>query len=459
MTLEERINEILNLYNYFNMAIIVDEQGTVEYFFNNRPDINSITEKDILGHCVLESCTNLTEDTSTLFYVLRTGKPVINLYQELITSKGEVIYSYCSTFPIKDGTTVIGAVEIAKYIDSKGGNVLTSKDISLTSLNQKNSKELYNLDDIKGKSPGILRIKEKIRKVSQTDSTVLIYGETGTGKELVAESIHSSGKRKNKKFVSQNCAAIPPALLESILFGTEKGSFTGAENRKGLIETAMGGTLFLDEINTMDIDTQSKILKAIDEKKIMRVGGTESVPVDIRIIAAVNVPPKECLQKKMLREDLYYRLRVVELKIPPLRDRKEDIPLLTDHFIEYFNHKIGKYISNLSTELQDAFMEYNWPGNVRELRNCIESGFNMAVTPIIDLPDVNLSMHRASSSTTCTNDSCFVNLKDSLRNKEREIIQQAYNASGKNITQASNALNISRQGLTKKLEEYGILSK
>lgn len=455
MTLKDRFNEILNIYNYYNMAIIVNEKGIVEYFFNNRPDINSATEKDVLGHNILESCLNITEETSTLYYAIRTGKAVKNTYQKLETSKGDIVYSYGSTMPIKDGDKVLGAVEIAKYIEA--GDTFASGDILIENLSAKKDR-IYGIEDIKGSSKEIERLKFKIRRVADTDSTVLIYGETGTGKELAAESIHSAGKRKNKKFVSQNCAAIPPMLLESILFGTEKGSFTGAENRRGIMETAQGGTLFLDEINTMDVDTQSKILKAIEEKKIMRVGGTESIPVDVRVIAAVNVNPKECLKRGTLREDLYYRLRVVELKLPPLKERKEDIPELTEYFIKYFNTRFGKYVAGLSRELEEEFMAYDWPGNVRELRNAVERGFNMAVTPIIESGDVELTGRIGGKTEHGDLPSCGRSLKDMVSEKEREIIEKVY-FSSKNVTEAAANLNISRQGLSKKLAEYGISDK
>ncbi len=462
---KERFNEILNIYNYYNMVIIVDEKGVVQYFFNNRPDINSVTEQDILGHNVLESCVNITEETSTLFYVMRTGKAIKNTYQELLTSNGDRVYSYCSTMPIKEGDKIIGAVEMGKYIDVKAGDSIAAGDISIDNFHVEKDK-LYTIDDIKGSSREIERLKFKIGRVAETDSTVLIYGETGTGKELVAESIHSCGLRRHKKFVAQNCAAIPPMLLESILFGTEKGSFTGAENRKGLLETAQGGTLFLDEINTMDVDTQSKILKAIEEKKIMRVGGTESIPVDVRVIAAVNVNPKECLAEGMLREDLYYRLRVVELRLPPLRERKEDIPELTEYFIRYYNSSIGKYVAGISDELKKEFMAYDWPGNVRELRNAVERGFNMAVTPVLESRDVELYGRAGGKDRAAVagsgqekersqgaSGSC--RLKDLMAAKEKELIAWACASAG-SVSEAARLLNISRQSLSRKLNEYGL---
>lgn len=453
---EKHIQEILNLYNYFNMAIITDEKGVVEYFYNNRPDINSMTEQDVLGHYLLESCVSLTEETSTIFYTLRTGKAIHNQFQEFRNANGDVIYNYCSTVPIKDGNQVIGAVEVARYIESKTDFKCEEKEISLfVSSKIKNKRQLYTCKDIIGSSKDMQRLKYKIECVANTDSTVLIYGETGTGKELVAESIHSMGKRKGKKFVAQNCAAIPSTLLEAILFGTEKGSFTGAETRKGLLEVASGGTLFLDEINTMDFNTQSKLLKAIEEKQITRVGGVRPIPVDVRIISAVNIQPQLCLKKEILREDLYYRLRVVELKLPPLRQRREDIPELTRLFIRYFNHKMGKYIEDISEEVKRYFMTYDWPGNVRELKNAIEGGFNMAVTPIIEMQDLCLGGELTDNMKPIEKDinGKRVSLKELLREKEWNVISTVMKESG-NITQAAKKLGISRQFLAKKMKEY-----
>ncbi len=453
---EKHIQEILNLYNYFNMAIITDEKGVVEYFYNNRPDINSMTEQDVLGHYLLESCVSLTEETSTILYTLRTGKAIHNQFQEFRNANGDVIYNYCSTVPIKDGNQVIGAVEVARYIESKTDFKCEEKEISLfVPCKIKNKRHLYTCKDIIGSSKEMQRLKYKIECVANTDSTVLIYGETGTGKELVAESIHSMGKRKGKKFVSQNCAAIPPTLLEAILFGTEKGSFTGAETKKGLLEVASGGTLFLDEINTMDFNTQSKLLKAIEEKQITRVGGIRPIPVDVRIISAVNIQPQLCLKKEILREDLYYRLRVVELKLPPLRQRKEDIPELTRLFIRYFNHKMGKYIEDISEEVRRYFMTYDWPGNVRELKNTIEGGFNMAVTPIIEMQDLCLGNELNDNMKSLEKDinGNRVSLKDLLREKEWNVISTVMKESD-NITQAAKKLGISRQFLAKKIKEY-----
>ena len=458
MLTEKNIQEILNLYNYFNMAIITDKNGVIEYFYNNRPDINSVTEKEVLGHNLLESCVTLTEETSTIFYAIKTGESIHNQFQEFCNSNGDIIYSYCSTMPIKDGNEIVGAVEVARYIESKSDIPDEKKEILLSYSGKNNEqRELYGTHNIIGNTKEIQRLKHKIHCVSKTDSTVLIYGETGTGKELVAESIHSMGNRKDKKFVSQNCAAIPPNLLEGILFGTEKGSFTGAETRKGLLEVASGGTLFLDEINTMDLNTQSKLLKAIEDKQITRIGGIHPIPVDVRIVSAINVSPKKCLEDKILREDLYYRLRVVELKVPPLRERKEDIPLLIEHFINVYNNKMDKYVTKVSEDVEKYFMNYDWPGNIRELKNAIEGAFNMAITPVIELSDLCMGSNtlRCMGNNSKTNDIEEVSLKELIRNKEREIIANVLNDS-ESIKEAAEKLNITRQLLNKKMKAYNL---
>ena len=250
--------------------------------------------------------------------MLKTGEPIFNQFQEIPTYTGKVIRSLNTTLPLKEGGKIVGAVDVSRYIDTP----YARKNIALTFKNvQKN--DLYTVDDIISNSVQMAEMKEKIIRIANTDSSVLIWGESGTGKELVAQSLHTASNRKNKKFVSQNCAAIPSTLLESILFGTTKGSFTGAENRAGIFEVANGGTIFLDEINSMGMDVQAKILKAIEEKQIKRIGGVEPISIDVKIVAAMNADPIECVKNKIIREDLFYRLSVVQIKVPPLRERQK----------------------------------------------------------------------------------------------------------------------------------------
>lgn len=251
--------------------------------------------------------------------------------------------------------------------------------------------ELYTLDDIISQDPIMIALKERCALIANNDSPVLLYGETGTGKELFAQSLHTCSHRAKKPFISQNCAAIPESLLEGIFFGVEKGSFTGAENRKGLFELADGGTLFLDEINSMDISMQAKLLKAIEEQQVRRIGSAKSTHFHTRIICAMNKSPAEVLRAGLMRTDLFYRICVVRIDIPPLRDRKPDVMILTDYFINHFNRTMGKSIRGVSALVKMTFQNYNWKGNVRELKNTLEYAFNLCQGNIInmgDLPDI-----------------------------------------------------------------------
>ena len=239
----------------------------------------------------------------------------------------------------------------------------------------------------------LMHAEAETRKEDEVEidkSNIIMVGETGTGKELVAESIHTASKRAGRRFVAQNCAAIPGNLLESILFGTKKGSYTGAENKPGLFEIANGGTLFLDEINSMEMNVQAKILKAIEEKQVVRLGGYEPIKTDIKVISAVNERPMDCVKAGKLREDLFYRLSVVQVNIPPLRERRDDILYMASRFIEEYNQSMQRDIMGLDEQVEELFRSYAWPGNVRELKNIIEGAFNVASTRFIqkkDLPE------------------------------------------------------------------------
>lgn len=380
------VEQLLSIYNYIDGIIVTDSKGFVEYFATFRPDVNKLKEKNILHKHITEVYPGLTEESSSIMRVLRSGEPISNEYQTLKTYDGQSIRAINTTMPIKENNRIIGAVDVSRYIDSP----YCRQDITLETKEFKANSGLYNIDDIITVSPQMEEIKQRIPLIADTDSSVLIYGETGTGKELVAESIHTASKRAGKRFVSQNCAAIPGNLLESILFGTKKGSYTGAENKPGLFEIANGGTLFLDEINSMELNVQAKILKAIEEKQVVRLGGYEPIKTDIKVISAVNERPMDCVKAGKLREDLFYRLSVVQVNIPPLRKRRDDIIYMTNHFIETYNQSMHRDIMGLDEQVEELFRNYAWPGNVRELKNIIEGAFNVASTRFIqkkDLPE------------------------------------------------------------------------
>lgn len=310
--IKKYVEQILDLYNFVDGLMITDAKGNIEFYQSFRADLNDLKSEKVIGKNLLDIYPTLTMETSTIFKVLQTGEPVFNQFQEIPTYSGKIIRALNTTLPLTDGKKIIGAIDVSRYIDTP----YARKEITL-SLKEVQKSNLYTVDDIISISPEMEKLKEKINRIANTDSSVLIYGETGTGKELVAQSLHTSSSRKNKKFISQNCAAIPSTLLESILFGTTKGSFTGAEDKAGIFEIANGGTIFLDEINSMDMSVQAKILKAIEEKQIKRIGSADAISTDIRIISAMNKPPVECINNKTMREDLFYRLSVVQIAIPP----------------------------------------------------------------------------------------------------------------------------------------------
>ncbi len=445
------IKSLLNINNYFDSIIITDSKGIIEYYSNMRSDIYDLRQREIIGKSILEIHPYLTEETSSIMRVLKDGKPIYDQIEYLTTKHGQNLTNIYSTLPIVKDSKIVGAIDLARCINEN-----ERQNIILThSYNEK--ERLYQLDDIITKSSAMNEIKTKITRIANTDSSVMIYGETGTGKELVAQAIHSYSYRSNNKFISQNCAAIPANLLEGILFGTVKGSYTGAENRRGLFEVANNGTLFLDEINSMDINMQSKILKAIEEKKVTRIGGTEPIDTDIRVITALNEPPLRCVEKKKLREDLYYRLNVVQIDIPPLRERTEDIIYLTDYFINMYNKKMNKSIIGLSDEVKNLFLDYNWPGNVRELKNIIEGAFNIIGSRYIQLRDLPnyLTSQFNNQSPNIEASNLEISLTERVENYERRLLIEALTSS-ETIAEAARRLKLSKQTLSYKLSKYGL---
>ncbi len=459
--IKKYVEQILDLYNFVDGLMITDAKGNIEFYQSFRADLNDLKSEKVIGKNLLDIYPTLTMETSTIFKVLQTGEPVFNQFQEIPTYSGKIIRALNTTLPLTDGKKIIGAIDVSRYIDTP----YARKEITL-SLKEVQKSNLYTVDDIISISPEMEKLKEKINRIANTDSSVLIYGETGTGKELVAQSLHTSSSRKNKKFISQNCAAIPSTLLESILFGTTKGSFTGAEDKAGIFEIANGGTIFLDEINSMDMSVQAKILKAIEEKQIKRIGSADAISTDIRIISAMNKPPVECINNKTMREDLFYRLSVVQIAIPPLRKRQNDLFYLINHFINEYNAKMNRNILGIDDDVETLFRKYSWPGNVRELKNIIEGAFNIADSKIIQLKDLPEYLTRtvydqasresdigASISLDFKNPS--FSLKTIVQDFEKQIIEKAIEESG-SYTLAAKNLRITKQALNYKLNKYNI---
>lgn len=440
----EQIADVIRLCEDTDGLLIANREGIVEFqriFLDNY-----WRSGETVGLHIFELYPELDEESSTIIQALRTGKPSYNVLQDINNRRGERVLLESTTIPIVvDG-------QVACVIDS-------SKFHSIDQRVIRGEGGISTLDRIITQDPAMLALKKRIRDVAPLDSSVLIYGETGTGKELVAESLHSEGRRSGKPFVSQNCAAIPANLLESLFFGTEKGCYTGALTRKGLLEEADGGTLFLDEINSMEIGLQAKLLKVLEEKKVRRLGGSRDIPFDVRIVAAVNEEPAKLIREHRLREDLYYRLGVVRITLPPLRKRVGDIPLLIRYFIDQYNRKMKRSIQGVSAQALRRLERYSWPGNVRELQNVIEGAFASARSELLVLDHMEDALEYqevslAEESREGDIDPGF-SLTKALEQYERELLHKAMEQSS-SISQAARLLGLSRQNLKYKLQKYNL---
>lgn len=310
----------------------------------------------------------------------------------------------------------------------------------------------FDIGQIIGKSPVIEKVFEMIRKVAPMKSNVLITGESGTGKELVARAIHSLAFQNSRRFLAINCSAIPESLLESELFGHMKGSFTSAcQDKKGLFECARGGTLFLDEIGHMPMSCEVKLLRAVEQKQIIPVGSTEPVDIDLRLIAATNKDLIKEIKEGRFREDLYYRMNVVGIHLPPLRERNEDIPLLIEHFIKKYNSEMGKHCVGVNDEVMRLLMSYEWKGNIREMQNVIERAIIFAEDDVIKISDIgSLGYHSVTMSEESQS------LQTAVRAYEREHICRVLNKHSWNKVEAAKALNVGLSSLYRKIDELEI---
>ncbi|WP_243290776.1 sigma 54-interacting transcriptional regulator [Bacillus sp. FJAT-47783] len=429
----------------------VDADGYTIFYNHIAAKHDGMKREEVIDRHLLHVFPSLTEETSTLLKVIHTQKPIYHLPQTYVNVKGEKIETVNTTLPIVVDGELIGAVEIAKDYSK-----LKSLSEKLLDLQQKKSNELteieqtlYHFDDIITTNPTLIKMKEKAKKVAKSPASVLIYGETGAGKELFVQSIHAESLRKQGPFIAQNCAALPESLLESILFGTTKGSYTGATDRAGLFELAHGGTLFLDELQSMPLSLQAKLLRVIEDGYVRRIGSSRSMKVDVRIVAAMNEEPFLCVENGRLREDLFYRLNVFSLAIPPLRERKEDIIVLTKSFIQSFNIKVGKDVHELSTEVKTLFYRHDWPGNVRELKHVIEYAMTMVEGKIIllrHLPDYFQMETKLENGQ--------LSLREEIEHLEKKRINEALQLHNGNVLKASKHLQIPRQTLQYKMKRY-----
>jgi two-component system response regulator HydG len=348
------------------------------------------------------------------------------------------------TKPLDSNELIVKVHKALRYHQLEEENVLYREQLGIR----------FDFSRIIGKSAKMRELFDMLATVAPTEATVLILGESGTGKEIIANAIHQNSPRRERSYVKVNCAALPETLLESELFGHEKGAFTGAiEKKKGRFERADGGTIFLDEIGEMSLTTQTKILRVLQEREFEPVGGTKTIKVDVRIIAATNKNLEEEVKRGKFREDLYYRVNVVPITIPPLRERAEDVPMLAAHFLRLYGEKNKRMLKGFADGVLDALMRYEWPGNVRELENIVERTVIMSRGDTITFADLPPAIaNKQLPVTVVTQTSPAISLKDVERKTITKVLQQT----GGNRTKAAVLLGITRKTLQNKIKEYGI---
>ena len=418
----------------------VDAEWRITAFNRAAERITGVRRQDALGRpCCEVFRASICEQACALKRTFTTGKPVINATASIISAAGERIPIRISTALLKD--------EDGKVI----GGVETFQDLSRIEQLRKELESRYTFEDIVGRSPAMRRLFEILPDIAASSSTVLIEGASGTGKELFARAIHNLSPRKKKRFVAVNCGALPDTLLESELFGYKAGAFTDARRDKpGRFALADGGTIFLDEIGDVSQAMQARLLRVLQERVIEPLGGIEPVKVDVRVVAATNRNLAELARQGKFRKDLFYRIRVIHLSIPSLRERREDIPLLVDHFVGKFNRLQEKDVAGVSGEVMARLMAHDYPGNVRELENIIEHAFVLCRGGRIALHHLPPELRPAAARTEAAGE------RLNLRSMERSLIEAALERHQGNRSRAARELGIDASTLYRKLKSFQI---
>ncbi len=459
----EQIIETIN-----DGVIVSDNEGRVVLYNKSQEALEDLSSSEVVGKYLWEAYSYDAKEMSEHRKVYKTKMPVVNKYKAHAFNEGMPKYVSYSTYPIVKNGNTIAVFSISK--NETKLKTLLSETIELkrrlyTKGTEKESVEntngtSYTFSYIVGDSEATKSLIREAQAVAMLDSNILIVGETGTGKEVLAQSIHNFSKKQKEPFVAINCGAIPENLLESTLFGTEKGSYTGAVNKIGLFEEAQNGTLFLDEMNSMPISMQTKLLRVLQEKKVRRVGGLNTIDVNCRVISAVNEDPQELIRSGRLRQDLFYRITGFCLYILPLRERKEDILSIAKFFIKVYNRILNKKIKTLSKELVETLYRYRWPGNVRQLEHVIENlmvraGENKEELTLNDIP----SYLKKDILEVSTNETFYeeeLPLPQTLRNLEKKLILKSLEKNKWNISETARDLGIIRQSLIYRLKKLGV---
>ena len=455
--------------------VVCDSEGRLNYYNDSGCKMDSVVEENVRGLLVSQVYTMEDGKEMILPEIVKTRKPVLNLRQRYISTKsGKNKDVVSNAYPVikngqllaafnivEDYTTITDLHEQIAELRAELLNMSSGHNDSKSPFTAK-----YTFEDIICQSDSMKSVIDQCRQVAKTDSAIMFYGETGTGKELFAQSIHNASNRKDGPFLAINCAALPENLLESILFGSVKGAYTGAETRAGLFEQANHGTLLLDEINSMDINLQAKLLRVLQDGKIRRVGGDKTIQVDVRIISNTNMSPYQAIKEGKLRQDLFYRLGVVNINIPPLRERKGDIPILVEHFIHVYRRKYLKSVQSIDKMTLGIFETYDWPGNVRELHHAVEHAVIVLPENVMEITPEYIPQHLLSdddfdkvepakeeeADPSDKRDQLIHRLED----VEKDTIIRILKNNKGNISKSAKVMEMSRQNLQYRIKRYHI---
>jgi arginine utilization regulatory protein len=465
--------------NSLDYILIVDRNFSI--LFNTRYDprvsesSSDYNTSEYLNKSFFEIYPDIDRNSSSIVECMRTSRVVIRKFQKYIDYKGKIFYTHNITIPIMHNGHILGVVELVKditTIDNVDKKNTQAKEFDETANIIKSQLEPVTFESILTISPYMTKNIERAKFFSTIKNPTLIYGETGTGKEIFAQAMIQNSGIPRKKVVIQNCAAVPENLIESILFGTTKGAYTGAENQKGLFEEANGGILFLDELNSMPYHVQGKLLRVLQDGSFRPVGSGSEISADVKIIAAINLDPMVAIKNKVLRDDLFYRFSSSIIHLIPLRERKEDISYYMDHYIREFNKVYGKNITGISDELRKMLTNYRWNGNVRELKHMVESMVGTTEDKILDIQHLPAYMYdciygkeethlqlndpEIQLAEKASGEYGSFNLQEVLYNTEKNLIQKALQACKGNKTKAGKLLGIPRQTLKYKIDKYKI---
>lgn len=483
---EEFLRSVVNYLDILRAfdegVIITDAEGRIMFYNDTQARIDRTPPAEVLGRRTTE-VYDLTDDTSLIMQSLRTREPIVNRHLLYRTRSGRIANSLCSVFPLfTSGGGLAGAVCFVRDY-----NLVENTITSICGSGRPEGRPApgggtrFSFDHLLGTAPGVLACVKTAKMAALTPSPVMVHGETGTGKELFAQAIHNYGPRSAEPYVAINCAAIPENLLEGILFGTVKGAFTGAVDKPGLLEKASGGSLFLDEVNSMPIGLQAKLLRVVQQRRVRRVGSLEEREVDVKMLSSVNEDPHAAIERGRLRLDLFYRLGVVLLRIPPLRERRGDIPILIGHFLDKHNAELGRQVDRVSDDVMALFETYGWPGNVRELEHVVEGAMNVLgerrSIELEDLPPYLARVRRpggpgssalgpasgaAPSAPARTPPPLSgtaappADLRGEQEVRERSAIEEALAEVRGNVSAAARRLGLSRQLLRYKMGKHGL---